>query len=1540
MKKTFILVVLFGLVFQPGLSPLQPGVAQEYQKNSVANQTMHTASGIPGWPLPNKPIPHHEPGHLSRAGSYTTQVSLLNAEGIEESVQLSGLDAMAADGVDPFAGNYTLVSFDQVLRSGWANNNLSLETLAISDTISTIPGSQLDLGNYPAKDLASGDLNNDGQLEQIVGWIGEQNHINLSIGEVPGISGKTTSAPAAVVTNSTIHLLVRGYDEALWHCQFDVDSGNCINWDNSGGGILLSAPAVASLGEDQFDAFAVLTDNQVYWRHWQAGWSGDWQPYGIWPAEAPSWSGPTPELPPLAAVARDGGIDLFRLGPDHTLYWHDGSGWQSLGGMLASGPGAVSLSADTMQVFALGMDEVLWTLTYDSGWGEWQRLPSAGMAAGVSLASAPVAISPVAGEIIVYARGSDNQLWSIENIGGWGEWSAAGGELASGPGAVVWSGTTYLFAQKYDDLLQSSSDALNWTDLGGLTPCCTFLDTGFVAQRAYKDTYQDYSVNLESGYFFGDGRSQMALAYFSGANQVSVAVFENGQRFQPDLVTTTLVLPQTIDYFNMTTGDFLDGDGIEEIALAYVRNNIYNIDVIKVTREGLTVEVTGTEETVTIPDEDGDDYEDGYFSGTLGIASGDFDRDGQDEIGLITVWHNPDWIFFTDCDSWLFSMRLRIYDLLEDPVTEEHSLYTYFIGEDEHGDAGNWWGEAIRDEPYDVPGEIIGLAIAAGDVDGDGKDELVNTEPAGFNTYADSCYLEDEPVTIRFVRNLVVNELPDNPDKYTNTWDGDHGDHIINNPVKDTLDNRAWSVSYQDRLVVGDLNRDLQNEIVWQMNDELRTYYHDAEAIPKYKPFTPNLPLSGMFYPEMVAGAFTGDSVRVGPPSYRVQNRVDTLVAMINMPPVHRDLVKDDSGDTVLVETPQEVCVPSPDSPDCTHAKYGTLDFTESEELIETKHEYSVSAGMESKTCASGGLGPVISLEACTTISIDYTHGGMFDSQTDNIFSITYNQKVIAADDDKIVYYGTPYAVWEYPLLTDEPGETPGYITVVSPLISQTRDPSSLGGYYNPTCDEEWYSAGHIPDNVWSYDPIGAITFEDYDPARLVYDPGSLDDWFEEEITYSTFQQTTDSQTFSHSISAGLESETSAKADLKIFSVESNFKKYIKGSYKYSEMETDRFTTQEGTTFSFFLSPKPLNAKYTTRPILYWANAGHIVLDYQAEPGQGSSWLLYDKPDPAFMLPWYGFPNPEAPENPPCGSEKKLFSHDVIVDPAVVSAGETVTITAVVRNFSNVTSNNVRVRFCLGDPGAACNPPDGSAYLGESIIPTLRRPYGPETVSIQWAASGVGRQKIYAVIDPNNQFDEVHDEDDLINNNVAYGLLDMGTASFFDMGQAAEKLYESQIYSQTQTLKMSVYIPLDNLPAVTRFDLKGVDQKVAGIGNPIKLIAYQGEIDWATPENEDYYLAQTGSYDPPAVITVSYVDADLAGRDEGSLKLYRLGSTEWEDASRTCGVGLDDRPLYETLLFPEDNLIAVPVCQTGTFVLADKEPSLPTGIYLPLVIRN
>ena len=57
-------------------------------------------------------------------------------------------------------------------------------------------------------------------------------------------------------------------------------------------------------------------------------------------------------------------------------------------------------------------------------------------------------------------------------------------------------------------------------------------------------------------------------------------------------------------------------------------------------------------------------------------------------------------------------------------------------------------------------------------------------------------------------------------------------------------------------------------------------------------------------------------------------------------------------------------------------------------------------------------------------------------------------------------------------------------------------------------------------------------------------------------------------------------------------------------------------------------------------------------------------------------------------------------------------------------------------------------------------------------------ALGAGEQKIYAVIDPEDAIDEMHDGDDLIDNNTAYGLLYVAGADYLDPGLKKEMPYQ------------------------------------------------------------------------------------------------------------------------------------------------------------------
>ena len=164
------------------------------------------AGGMPGWPVPDKPIPYHKPGYPSKAGSYSTQVTRMNAQGTEETVTLTGLTALQANGVmdDPLQGNYRLADMDKVLvRAGDTMTTYHAISGTASLPIEPIGGSGI---SFPGlQDVAAGDLNGDGQDEQIMAGLEPvSGTLALTIGGMPGSLGRATSAPAntpsAIVT--------------------------------------------------------------------------------------------------------------------------------------------------------------------------------------------------------------------------------------------------------------------------------------------------------------------------------------------------------------------------------------------------------------------------------------------------------------------------------------------------------------------------------------------------------------------------------------------------------------------------------------------------------------------------------------------------------------------------------------------------------------------------------------------------------------------------------------------------------------------------------------------------------------------------------------------------------------------------------------------------------------------------------------------------------------------------------------------------------------------------------------------------------------------------------------------------------------------------------------------------------------------------------------------------------------------------------------------------------------------------------------------
>jgi len=178
MKNLFATLMIFVLVFQPlTLGAQAAGLQWTELQDDISMDA-------PGYPLPQRPVPYHEPGHLSNAMQYTTQVQTTNPKGQLEITQLRGLDAMAANGIDPLAGNYTLVSLDKIARysvDSAGGGRLVADTFSLSGSLQKVTDT-VPIGGYSAFDVAAGDLNGDYLDEQIGLYLGDGDAVTLRIG--------------------------------------------------------------------------------------------------------------------------------------------------------------------------------------------------------------------------------------------------------------------------------------------------------------------------------------------------------------------------------------------------------------------------------------------------------------------------------------------------------------------------------------------------------------------------------------------------------------------------------------------------------------------------------------------------------------------------------------------------------------------------------------------------------------------------------------------------------------------------------------------------------------------------------------------------------------------------------------------------------------------------------------------------------------------------------------------------------------------------------------------------------------------------------------------------------------------------------------------------------------------------------------------------------------------------------------------------------------------------------------------------------------
>jgi hypothetical protein len=177
---------------------------------------------------------------------------------------------------------------------------------------------------------------------------------------------------------------------------------------------------------------------------------------------------PKPQLQtvPGASTTAFGVIKVFYRSTADRLIHRNGTatvwgGVEDLGGVLASGPAAITIGSEFAGTWAFvqGTTGEIWYRVYSDGrgeWGPWQRAGGRALGApGTSCVGDFTALP------IVYVRGGDDALWRRTLDG---PWRRIGGGLASDPGAVPAIGGA---CPSREDVFVLGGDSQVWEWAGG-----------------------------------------------------------------------------------------------------------------------------------------------------------------------------------------------------------------------------------------------------------------------------------------------------------------------------------------------------------------------------------------------------------------------------------------------------------------------------------------------------------------------------------------------------------------------------------------------------------------------------------------------------------------------------------------------------------------------------------------------------------------------------------------------------------------------------------------------------------------------------------------------------------------------------------------------------------------------------------------------------------------------------------------------------------------------------------------------------------------
>jgi hypothetical protein len=828
------------------------------------------------------------------------------------------------------------------------------------------------------------------------------------------------------------------------------------------------------------------------------------------------------------------------------------------------------------------------------------------------------------------------------------------------------------------------------------------------------DTYEGVKsqLRLVTGYFDNDPQPELLLAYMQPDGHVKMQIYDTDGSRSLRYVSEIqdFVLPYGVPddpgmsaHFDVATGD-LDADGTDEIVLAGAQElscgnseGCWQVDVRVYDVDTSSQAITFRCDTVIYTKNDNSNR----WLSRIAVSCGHLTSAPEQQIAVIFEDGTYDATVF-----WYLQPISVAPDL---SALVSNTAQRYMV-ETNIGDVG------------------FALALQCADLDGDGMDEIV------YGGRSLKVFATDSLLNIH---QKAGGSFSSDPSEDARRWMAVADLDADADLTRDSTDWRPEIVMATNRVISDNGGISSHGEIALGVFSYTPGQFNLQERTSR---MDDSVSSSGTRELVLAAADFGARGIRVGiPHRYTVTNIVEPLV-ILNAPPTHFDVLGGTAYDITGCAT-GGVCGFS--------ARYETQTQRTISMSTEFTRDWSVGAKV------SGGFKiPIIKVGVEAKLKTEY--GENFSRYHNTSQTFTISQAVTATLDDQIYAAIVDYDLWEYPLISD--GALDGYILVTIPK-SRTR-----AWFDSKSFNANDYIPPHEVGEILSYKDIAA--------------PGD-NPMLAEEVRWSTADQYTIAGTTNYEWGLTAENETETTTQHESFfkvggsvSFNAPFKFVpdveLTGDYQQDSLSsfTSSVTDQKGLYVDLGAANLTFgNTRYAVTPYAYWAKNGALVLDYAVEPelaapGFDPTWWQTEYgtlPDPTFILPWRN----DRARGLTVSDAQLEQTRDIIFNPANPAPGSTVHVSARVQNFSLLpTTGAVKARFYIG------NPDSGGTLITGTDNQTDRFTSGPiaargnalvETDFIVPSDKGQFL-RIYVVLDPDNEMDEVHE-----NNNRGWTVLTLGS---------------------------------------------------------------------------------------------------------------------------------------------------------------------------------